>query len=158
MTQSRPSVLTVAAIVAVALGVAVLGALWLRSPGQVAHRAQDDASALWESKEPAAYSFDYSYCSGMCAGCRLEVTVRNGEVAGVVERDGQCSAVDLQNAPTIEDIFAMEERDRSDSTTDSFEIHHDPDWGFPSSVSIRCPEGTMDCGIGYQVTGFEVLH
>ena len=127
------------------------------SGSYAADRAHDRASARWESKEPAAYSFDYDYCSGMCMGCLLRVTVRNGEVTEAVASKGECSTFDTQAAPTIEDIFAMEESDRAAPSTDSFEIEYDPNWGYPASVEIRCPYGTPDCGTGYHVTDFEVL-
>ena len=139
------------AISAVALGLVIFGALWFFS---AAERAHDDARALWESKEPTAYSFDYSYCSGMCFGCRLRVTVKNGEVIAAVGRDGSGPPFDCPGAPTIEDIFAMEKDDRSAGTTDSFEIDYDPSWGFPAYVDIRCPDGWFDCGTTYEVTNF----
>jgi hypothetical protein len=91
----------------------------------------------------------------MCASCPLRVTVENGEVVAVMGRGGQCSVPDHRSAPTIEDVFAMEEADRSAETTDSFEVHYDPLWGFPASVSIRCPYGTSDCGTSYDVTDFQ---
>jgi hypothetical protein len=60
----------------------------------------------------------------------------------------------IHAAPTIEDVFAMGQRDRSDARTSSVVIRYDPTWGFPASVSIRCPDGWMDCGTSYSVTGF----
>jgi hypothetical protein len=60
----------------------------------------------------------------------------------------------IHAAPTIEDVFAMGERDRSDARTSSVVIRYDPTWGSPASVSIRCPDGWMDCGTGYRVAHF----
>ena len=153
MRHGRPSTLTVAVVTAVALGMAVLGAMWFFSDSRAGARAHDDALALWESKEPRAYSFDYRSCSGMCDSCWLHVTVKNGEVTGVVARESRCSS-HAQHAPSIEDIFAIEKWQRSAEWTDSFEIDYDPVWGFPALVVIRCPYGTADCGSSYEVTHF----
>jgi hypothetical protein len=131
-----------------------LGAWWLHSDSRAADRAHEHALALWESKEPTAYSFEYSRCGGMCAGCLLQVTVQNGKVIDAVGVEGQCGS---RQAPTIEGIFAMEKADRAASTTDSFTIRYDPTWGFPVSVDIRCPRGWSDCGSGYHVRDFHDL-
>ena len=153
MLRSGRSQLTVAAV---ALGAVVLGALWYFSDSQAENRAHDEALALWESREPTAYSFDFSYCNGFCAGCRLEITVENGSVTDAEGWEGECPVVDGK-PPTIEGIFALEKYDRSRDMADSFEIRYDPYWGFPALVEIRCPEGLTDCGIGYEVTDFEAL-
>lgn len=149
--MSRPSTKTVAVISAIAVGTAVLGTMWFFSDSHQAARAHDDALARWEARQPAAYSFDYSYCSGMCDSCPLHVTVKNHQVTSALPRRDRCSSPD---APTIEVIFAMEKSDRASESTDSFEIRYDPYWGFPAMVEMRCPEGTSDCGVGYQVTNF----
>ena len=133
----------------------MLGALWAFSDSD-AERAHDDAWALWASKEPTAYSFDYSYCGGMCSRCWLRVSVTNGGVTDAVGRGGTCSMPDARSAPTTECIFAMVAADRSAEITDSAEVTYDPTWGFPASVSIRCPDGWADCGSRYEVTNFRV--
>jgi hypothetical protein len=141
---------SIGAAVVLALAL-VLGGLWFSSAG----KAHDDALSLWESKEPAAYSFDFSYCGGMCDYCPTRVTVERGEVVAVEPAEpGGCAGYDRHDAPTIEDVFAMEEEGREDEMTDSFEIRYDPTWGFPASVSLSCPEGTADCGTGFGVTNF----
>jgi hypothetical protein len=139
--------------VGVALCLALLGALWVTSDSWAAQRAHRAAWAKWQSKEPPAYSFDYAYCGGMCANCLLHVSVEHGKVVDAVTREGQCSTSE-DNAPTVDDVFAMEKGDRSSGRTASFEIRYDPTWGFPASVSIRCPDGWMDCGKGYSITHF----
>jgi hypothetical protein len=139
-----------ASVFAVALA-AVAWFVWHPAAGD---REHDRALARWESRAPAAYSFDWSYCGGMCALCRVRVTVEDGHVTGAVGVEGQCS-YELDRAPTIDDVFAMEKADRSAANTDSFEIRYDPTWGFPATVTIRCPPGWMDCGTGYSVTNFQ---
>ena len=135
----------------------LIAGAWFVSDAREAERAHDDAMALWNSKEPTAYSFEYGYCSGMCMSCRARVTVENGKVTDTAAVDpAPCSISGLPDAPTIEEVFALEESGRSDGMTDSFEIVYDPTWGFPASVSIRCPEGTGDCGTGFGVSDFRV--
>ena len=137
------------------LGLLLLGGLWFFSDTRAAGKAHDDALSLWESQEPTAYSFDYGYCSGMCAGCLVHVTVRSGEVTDAVGTDpAGCALPSSQDPPTIEEVFAMEKSGRSAATTDSFKIDYDPTWGFPASVSLDCAEGASDCGTGYVVTHF----
>jgi hypothetical protein len=154
VTRSRRRALIGAAS---ALGIALLGELWFFSDGQTANRAHDDAVSLWESTEPAAYSFEFTYCGGMCMRCPTLITVEAGEVTEAASVDGECSDYDVRSAPTIEDVFAMEEHHRAAPTTDSFDIRYDPTWGFPAAVDIRCPYGWSDCGSGYEVTAFRVL-
>lgn len=132
-----------------------LAPLWYFSDGQTANRAHDAAVELWESKEPASYSFTWQYCSGMCAPCEVRVTVANGEVTTARGRPPGCVG-GHDRGPTIEDVFRMEERHRSEELTDSFDIDYDRVYGFPAMVDIRCPEGWSDCGTGYSVTDFEV--
>ncbi|HXH79368.1 hypothetical protein [Nocardioides sp.] len=50
-------------------GVLVVAAWLLLASGAVADRDYDQALARWESQEPAVYSFEYVYCSGMCLYC-----------------------------------------------------------------------------------------
>jgi len=94
----------------------------------------------------------------MCMDCRVRVTVEHGEVTHAVAVEAaRCSTSSLlTDAPTIEEVFALEESGRSDGMTDSYEIDYDPTWGFPASVELRCPEGTDDCGTGFGVTEFRV--
>ena len=136
--------------------VALLG-LWLTSDARAERKALGDARSLWEEQQPRAYEFDYGYCGGMCALCLMHVTVVDGRVADAVGREGQCSSYALDRAPTVEDVFEMVEGDRSAPMTDRIEVHYDPTWGFPASVSVSCPPGTSDCGAGYRITGFHVV-
>jgi hypothetical protein len=145
----------VVAVCVLAVGALVLGAVWFFSDGRAAGLAHDAAQGLWESKEPTAYSFEFAYCSGLCARCDLRITVRDGEVSDVASTTPDCAGTP-QDAPTIDDVLAMESEDRRAETTDSFEIIYDPVWGFPASVDIRCPYGWADCGTGYTVTDFRV--
>lgn len=151
MTWRRRALLAVAA----ALCLALVGAWWWRSDGQVARRAHDAALDRWESTQPTAYSFDYAYCGGMCARCLVHVTVRDGEVADVATREGECT-VSRDYAPTIEEVFATEASARSGAHVASSEITYDPTWGFPASVVVRCDDGWSDCGTSLSVTRFHV--
>ena len=153
MTLHRRSALPITSIGIVALVIAVLGALWLSSEGRAAARAHDDARALWSSKEPTTYSFDYGYCSGMCVDCTFRITVEHGKVTDVVPRQPGCE-LGRRSAPTVETVFDLEKDDRSAAMTDSFKIRYDRTWGFPRSVSIRCPPDTSDCGKGYGISDF----
>lgn len=144
VTRSRRTAWVVVAACAAALGI-----VWVAS---AARSEEHRARKLWESKEPAAYSFDYTHCGGMCAYCLLRVSVRNGRVTGVAARDGQCSG--SEPAPTVERLFTMLDQERSAPWTDSIEVHYDPDWGFPDSIDVRCPPHTSDCGSSYRVTDF----
>jgi hypothetical protein len=141
------------AAAAAVLAVLMLAAWWYFSDGQQADRAHDAAVAKWESRKPSSYSFDFSYCDGFCAGCRAEITVRDG-VARPNVWQGDCLSVDGR-PPKIENIFALEERDRADDFGD-FEIRYDPYWGFPALVSFTCEDQT-DCGRSYEITDFEAL-
>ena len=155
MTLPRPtrSALVVAAVFVLALG--LLAAHWLGFLFGHGDRADRAAHRLWESKEPAAYSFDYAHCSGMCQSCPLHITVRNGEVTDAVSRQPGCEYAE-ENAPTIDEVFAMESADRHAPHADSIDITYDRVWGFPASVDIRCPDGWSDCGSGYAITHFRV--
>jgi hypothetical protein len=144
---------SITTITCVALAIAALGALWLTSEGRADARAHDDARARWESRQPETYSFEYSYCSGMCAACTSRITVRRGQVTDVVSREEGCT-LDLRSAPTIETIFRQEEHVRTAPMTHSFTVRYDPVWGFPASVSTECPPDTSDCGTGLSVSNF----
>jgi hypothetical protein len=154
MSRSRPSAWTVVGVLVVTLGLLALGSMWFFSAGRAAGQAHDRALERWESKEPASYAFDWTRCDGMSARCLLHVSVTDGRVTSVTTREGDCPAYEVDEAPTIEDVFAMEERDRAGAHVASWEIEYDRTWGFPASVRIRCPDGYMDCGIGYAVTDF----
>ena len=129
--------------------------VWTHLDDWAAARAHGNAQRLWESREPAAYSFVYQACSGMCGPpCAARITVTRGEVTDL-EGAGECHELDLDSAPTIDAMFEMEKRDRAAEMTDSFEIRYDPTWGFPAYVVLRCPPGWSDCGTSYEVTDFE---
>ena len=152
MNRPRRSTLT---------GVAVYAALlcllsWAAYASTADGRAFDRASALWESKEPAAYSFTYFYCSGMCADCLLTVTVTGGEVIAT-KSPPRCPDVQPVDAPTIEDVFAQVDDDQPLWDSDLVDVAYDGAWGFPDHVEIRCPGETADCGTGYGVGNFRVL-
>lgn len=152
MTRPRSLVLT-----AVGVTVAVsLVALWWTSDSQEADRAQDRARSLWESREPAAYSFGYGECSGMCADCPLRVTVEHGKVTSVADTDGRCPGYGVDDVPTIEGVFTAVEWSRK-NLGGRAEIFYDPTWGFPASAEISCKPGASDCGSGYEVTDFKVV-
>ncbi|HXH77667.1 DUF6174 domain-containing protein [Nocardioides sp.] len=148
MIARRPSAGVVAftAIAVFAILAVVLGLVWFTSDFR-------EARAVWEDKEPDAYSFDYEYCSGMCASCRVHVTVRNEKVTEAVAK-GQCPRRAADGAPTIDDVFDMEASDR---LSQDFYVRYDPEWGFPASVSSTCWGDTDDCGRGYTVTNFQVI-
>ena len=119
--------------------------------GRAAH---NDGLARWEAREPAAYAFTYQTCGGMCASCPIRITVRARVVDTAVVQSDQCG----REAPrlTIEDVFAIESRE-SGWFGRSATVAHDPVWGFPTSISTTCPEGTSDCGSSWAVSDFEVL-
>jgi nitrogen fixation-related uncharacterized protein len=147
------------AILLALLGVTVavsLVALWWSSDSQQADRAQDRARSLWESQEPAAYSFVYGECSGMCAGCRLRITVEHGQVTSAADTSGRCSGYGVDDVPTIEGVFTAVEWSRK-NLGGRAEISYDPTWGFPASAQISCPPGASDCGSSYEVTDFQEL-
>ena len=125
---------------------------WLVSAGG----RHDHALALWKSKEPKAYSFEFSYCSGMCEACTVRVTVQGGQVVNAVGTDPAGCSIRPDEVPTIEGVFKIEKDSRSSESTDSFTIRYDPTWGFPASGEFQCPEGWMDCGSGFRVTHFRV--
>ncbi len=151
--------LTVLGVVTLALCVLGIGVLWIFfSEGGVARRAHREAVSQWERREPAAYSFDFTSCNGMCASCPLHISVADGDVTGVESLGGnRCSAPEPDAAPTIEDVFALEEGWRTARTTVSFEIRYDEAWGFPATGSFFCPDGYSDCGSGFGVSNFTVL-
>lgn len=131
----------------------LLAVMWLSWDVLRAIAAHREARATWEAKEPAAYSFDYRYCSGMCAGCVVHVTVEDGEVANAVGR-GQCTRSDTAEAPTIAEVLDMASATRFSYRS---EVRYDAVWGYPASVSIECGEDTSDCGTGYGVSAFRLV-
>jgi Family of unknown function (DUF6174) len=141
-----------------ATGVAALGLLWVLSDARAAGAAHDQALARWEVREPQAYSFVYGHCSGVCAPCPVRITVRDGEVTDTVVRGEGCGRPAVEHAPTIEDVFAVAERRRTgvlDALDDaSTSITYDPEWGFPSRITVTCPG--PDCNAGWSVTEFDV--
>jgi hypothetical protein len=141
---------------AVLLGLVVVafGALWFVH-GLSADRR--DAQARWEEREPAAYSFSYGYCGGMCANCPVRLTVRDGEVTEATVDNPDCSAPALAYAPTIEDLFEIAEDHQPWPIGGSTSISYDDHWGFPTSIRFTCDEGVSDCGGGWSVSDFEVL-
>ena len=141
--------------IALAVCVVALGILWYFSDGQVAGRAHDEALARWESKEPAAYSFTYRYCGGMCADCPIQVTVRDGVVADVTRGSDSCWGE--PEGLTVEDLFDVESRERAVWFADRSSVSFDPVWGFPAVISTTCDPGTSDCGASWVIGDFEVL-
>jgi hypothetical protein len=154
MRRPRPSIGAVIVLVMVGLGLVAFAAFRLLSPSAWADRAHDRAVERWEAHEPVGYSFDFSRCSGMCSRCVLHVTVEGGRVVRAAGDPG-CGSDQVDRAPTIEGVFALEEQDRAGNLADSWEISYDPTWGYPQSVEIRCPDGYSDCGTSSTVTGFE---
>jgi anaerobic selenocysteine-containing dehydrogenase len=154
MDRRRPTLLAAAAVVSLVVS---LGAWWWFSEAQASARAHEGALALWESQEPEAYSFEFTSCSGMCAReCPDRITVTGGEVTDVTPTRPGCTPASHDEAPTIEDVFALEEWSRSLESTDSFDIDYDRAWGFPSAGNFTCPDGWADCGSGFAVTAFHV--
>ena len=138
----------------------LVGGWFVVSGGLVAGGERRDALARWEAHEPAAYAFVYGYCSGMCASCPLRVTVRDNVVVEAVlvevDSDDGCSAPEKRSAPTIEDVFEIAEEHQPHLFNDTT-ITYDDEWGFPTSIEVRCGEGTADCGSGWSVRDFAVL-
>jgi hypothetical protein len=155
MSPRRLSMFAVVVIVVLA-GAGLLSHRWLTADTRAADDAHDKALALWHSKEPPSYSFDYSYCSGMCMGCHLRITVEHGAVRWAHIRLGQCLTRALQHAPTIDDLFTWEERMRSAPGAGKATVLYDPTWGFPASVDVGCDPAAADCGVGFDVTNFDL--
>jgi hypothetical protein len=144
------------AVVAAVLCAIGLGVLWHTSDGQVAARAHDAALATWQSKEPAAYSFTYRHCGGMCGDCPIRVTVRDGTVADATRGPDICSG-DPEGV-TVEELFEIESRARSGwFDNSSAKASYDPEWGFPTFIRTTCDPGWSDCGSSWSVSDFEVL-
>ena len=145
---------------AVLAGLLVLGLVawfvWL-SPGAQSRRELTEARDLWESQEPASYSFDYFHCGGMCAFCPVHVTVADGAVVDAVRSGEGCTEGPVDDAPTIEDVFATADAHRPSLLDRSSSVSYDDVWGFPESISFTCPPDTTDCGGGWTVSHFEVI-
>ncbi len=158
VTSDRGSARQLAIVWSIVLGAVLVPLLVLTGANHFsAGAAQDRAKARWETHEPAAYSFDFSYCGGFCQGCTTRVTVEGGEVVSAVAAEpGGCTDYGVQDAPTVEDVFDRVAVLREDDLYVSEEIRYDPTWGFPASASFECPEGTSDCGTGLSVKNFRV--
>ncbi|HEY0643037.1 MAG TPA: DUF6174 domain-containing protein [Nocardioides sp.] len=156
-TDNRQDLKVLGAIV---LGCAVVAALvwlvWL-SPGAAARRDLGDARDRWEAHEPSSYAFDYFYCGGMCAYCPVHVTVTDGVVTDAVMSGDACDGGPVQDAPTMEDMFDVAADHHAGLFDHSSSATYDREWGYPTLVQLTCPPGTMDCGGGWSVTGFEVI-
>ncbi|MFC0221052.1 DUF6174 domain-containing protein [Nocardioides zeicaulis] len=126
------------------------------SPGLEARRAHHHAHALWEAREPAAYSFDYHECHGMCGDCRVRVTVRDGDVVEVATRPRSCGAYTTDTAPTIEGMFAIAADHHSTAGIDDVvDVSYDSLLGYPQHVSAICGFEASDCGSGWSISDFE---
>jgi hypothetical protein len=141
-------------VVLIGLVVVAVGGLWFVH-GLSSERRE--AQALWEQREPAAYSFVYGYCGGMCANCPVAITVRDGAAIEVTVDNPECSAPDPAHAPTVEDLFVIAADHQPWPFDDSTTISYDGQWGFPTTISFTCEEGVSDCGGGWSVTDFQVI-
>ena len=139
-------------VVIVVLGVVALVAVRLFLGAE-----RSEARERWDEREPAAYTYVYGHCSGMCASCPVQITVRDGEVTGATVDDPGCSAPELDFAPTVEDLFAIAGDHQPWPFSDRTEIDYDPFWGFPRYISTTCGEDTSDCGEGWSAHDFEAL-
>jgi hypothetical protein len=154
--MSRGDLKAVGWTVAVIAVIALVAAVFLFSPGRAAARAHGAGLERWAEREPTAYAFDYSSCSGMCAGCTMHVTVRDGEVVDT-DRGRGCGRSDAAG-PSIEDLFRSAEDARpSLFGGDQVVISYDPAWGFPSSVVVTCGDHSADCGSSWSVSHFTEL-
>lgn len=135
----------VALVVAVVVGL-VLVVRWHQGAGG---RELDEARERWRENRPASYSFTYEACSGMCVGCELRITVRNGQVAATRGRDGDCGTV------TIEGLFDHAAYLLDGAGYESVTVRYDATYGYPSWGEGSCDEGVTDCGEHFAVTGFQ---
>jgi hypothetical protein len=122
-----------------------------------ANRAHDRALALWESKEPTSYSYNFASCDGFCAYCPIHVVVRRGAVTEVQSANSNCPETDRSHAPTIEKAFTWASAYRSQAGIGRVDIRYDPTWGFPASVNAYCEPVASDCGEGFGISDFTVV-
>ncbi|MCF6376552.1 DUF6174 domain-containing protein [Nocardioides KLBMP 9356] len=152
---TRGDLKTLARVLPAGLAIALVVAFFLLAPGPVGARAHGAAVDRWAEHEPTAYSFDTSYCSGMCAECTTHVTVRDGEVVGTTRSRGCGPSRDA--GPTIDDMLDLADQMRPRLFGAHVTITYDGYWGFPASITETCGEGYSDCGSGWSVRNFEVV-
>ncbi|CAM3579787.1 DUF6174 domain-containing protein [Nocardioides zeicaulis] len=143
------------AVLAVMAALVVLACgTWLVLSRSAERRAAED---LWESRQPASYSYTLSSCSGMCTYCPVRVTVRDGAVVDAVATEAGCDDPDPADVRTVDDLFDVAAHADPWLSSGSTTITYDPRWGFPTMIETSCGGGTVDCGSGISMGDFTPL-
>lgn len=116
--------------------------------------ADDDARHLahWQQQEPPAYSFVYTQ-SSMCSSDSLRVHVVDGAVASAEPLELGCGMLTVEEAPTIDDVFARLAALRA-YQPDEVAVTWDADAGFPAHVQVDESWQAFDEEYGFGITEF----
>ena len=103
----------------------------------------------WHSRDIASYDFVY-HAGGMAGECELFVHVRDGKVASATEQH-PCW-LHANDAPTIDGVFDTLAKEYRES--DQVDATYDPEYGFPTSVSVDRIRNAIDDEWGFGVSDF----
>lgn len=125
-------------------------------PAAVRPDSLDDARARWEAAALGDYRFTLQrmcFCPAPDYTGPFEVTVRDGEIAGV-RLDG--ASVEPERAVTVDDLFTLIEEAYA-RRAETVRLAFDPQTGAPTEVYVDYDSMMADEEIGYTVTGLEAL-
>ncbi len=115
----------------------------------------------WKSQHPGHYRYDLQigcFCAFMDK-MPLSIEVENGQVVNISDATGAApSAQEMEwyaSYTTIDKIFAYAQTATTEA--DQVDIQYDPDFGYPTRISIDWIEQAIDDEMGLTVSNFTVI-
>jgi hypothetical protein len=121
------------------------------------------AEQLWKSKGITSYRVTLSFYEnfGGIHNTERTIDVRNGKITASSCPSDNCPVFVLKNIQTVDNLFWMAKGGTLPDNNSNLDeclknLVFDPTYGFPTSISIDCPEYS-DEENSIKVTGFEIL-
>jgi len=135
--------------------------LFLALIGCAARNELRENQQKWAARNVTHYRFDLTIgCKCPWGGLMpLKIEVQAGQLVSMLDKNGQPISTNyaetFNQAASIEKLFAI--LDHAIGSASEVKVKYDPDYGYPTSISLLSSKMITDSGIGYYVKNFEVL-
>ena len=124
--------------------------------GPAEERALAAAEERWEATGPESYTFEYLVSCFCEPQGWMRIAVEDGVVAAVVYADSAHVAVEPDEWPTVEDLFARIRELAEGGWQHGRDVsaEYDATLGYPTSIDLTYDSSVQDGGVSYSVRNF----